>query len=333
MYGPLSACRPIRRLAAVVAAVLWLSPSGPLTAQSLTAGQLRGTVLEAAGGSVGAAAVTLEDAQGATVRFLETDFQGAFRVALLAPGIYRVLVEQVGFQPVRLLNVVVAAGQTTTVAVAIERRPPPIESVTEREAGGALAGTSAGRFLGSGELGLLGRHLDLSDLSRSATELDGPRDSRAGLAASAGGLPGRWSRLMVDGVQARVPGHPAFAADPTSAPAFARGAVDQAQVMPRSQDAEWRGTPGAIISAQTRRGAGPVSFRPYVSYSGARLGGATDDNPADSSGSSLQAGAELSGALIPDTLSVFLRVDYQRLQQPTAFPWVRDQIETAVARR
>jgi len=327
MYGPLSARRPIRPLAVLLAAALWLSPSEPVAAQSLTAGQLRGTVIELGGGAVGAAAVTLEDAQGATVRFLETDFQGAFRVALLSPGVYRVLVEQVGYQPVRLLNVVVASGQTTTLSVAIERRPPPIESVTEREAGVALAGSSAGRFVGSGELGLLGRHLDISDLSRRATELDAPRDSRAGLMAAAGGLPARWSRLMVDGVPARIPGHPAFAADPVSAPAFARGAIDHAQVMPRAQDAEWRGTPGAIVSAQTSRGAGPLSFKPYLSYSGARLGGATEDNPADSSGSSLQAGAELSGAVIPDTLSVFLRVDYQRLQQPTAFPWERDQVD------
>lgn len=328
MHDTLSALRRTRGFCALVALALWAWPGGSLAAQSLTAGQLRGTVTEIGGGSVAAASITLEDAQGGTVRFLESDYAGTFRVPLLAPGVYRLLVEQVGFQPVRLLNVVVAAGQTTSLSVALERRPPPIESVTERDASSALAGTSAGRFLGPADLGLLGRHLDLGDLGRIATELDEPRDGRAGLAASAGGLPVRWTRLMVDGVEARLARHPAFAADPVAAPAFARGAVDQVQVMPRSQDAEWRGTPGAIISAQTSRGTGPVSFRPYLTFSGAQLGAAADDNPADSSGTSLQAGAELSGALIPDTLSVFLRVDYQKLQQPTAFPWERDHVET-----
>jgi len=304
--------------------VLLACPLGHLEAQSLTAGQLRGVVSERGGGTVAAAAVTLEDAQGGTVRFLETDFRGSFRVALVAPGVYRLLVEQLGFQPIRLRNVIVAAGQTTALNVLLERRPPPIESVTEQDASAALAGLSSGRVLGAVDLGLLGRHLDLTDLTRSATELDGPRDSRAGLAVSAGGLPGRWSRLMVDGIEARSPRHPAFAADPAAAPAFARDAVDQAQVMPRAQDAEWRGTPGAIISAQTRRGAGSLAIQPYLTYSSATLGGAAVDNPADSTGSSLQVGAAISGALIPDTLSVYLRADYQRLQQPTAFPWEFD---------
>lgn len=305
-------------------AALLACPLGSLNAQSLTAGQLRGMVLESGGGTVSAAAVTLEDAQGGTVRFLETDFGGTFRVALVAPGVYRLLVEQVGFQPVRLRNVVIAAGQTTALNVTIERRPPPIESVVELDASVALAGIASGRFLGTTELGFLGRHLDLTDLTRSASELDGPRDGRAGLAASAGGLPGRWTRLMVDGLEARSPRHPAYPADPAAAPAFTQGSVDQAQVMPRSQDAEWRGTPGSIVSAQTRRGTGALSVRPYLTFSSATLGGAAADNPADSTGSSIQAGAELSGALIPDTLSVYLRADYQRLQQPAAFPWERD---------
>lgn len=324
MNGTRFPTHPRRGLWALGLGALLLCPVGQIHAQSLTAGQLRGTVLDGGGLAVPAAAVTLEDARGATIRFMETDYNGSFRVALVAPGVYRVLVEQVGFQPVRLLNVVVAAGQTTALNVVIDRRPPPIEAVVEREAGAALAGISSGRFLGAADLGVLGRHLDLTGLSRLASELDGPRDARAGLAAAAGGLPGRSSRLMVDGLEARSPGHPGFAADPVAAPAFAAGAVDQAQVMLRSQDVEWRGTQGAIVSAQTRRGAGAVSFHPYLTFSGATLGGAAPDNPTDSTGTSLQAGAAISGALIPDTLAIYLRADYQRLQQPTAFPWELD---------
>lgn len=313
---------PVR--AALVCLALWAIPPVSLSAQSLTAGQLRGLVLELDGSPVVAASVTLEDARGSAVRFLESDFRGSFSVALVAPGTYRLLVEQAGFQPVRLLNVQVAAGQATSVTARLERRPPPIDRVVEVEAGGALAGMSSGRFVSAGDLALLGRHRDLTGLSRIASELDGPRDARGGLAVSAGGLPSRWSRLMVDGVEERLLRHPGLPAEPAATPAFSREAIDQAQVVTRPIDGEWRGAPGVMIAAQSRRGAGPLRLSPYLTVSSATLGAAALDNPADSSGSSLQAGVTLSGALIPDTLAVFLQLDYQRLQQPTAFPWERD---------
>jgi hypothetical protein len=298
----------------------------PLTAaaQSLTSGQLKGVVLELDGAPVSGAVVTLEDARGSAFRFLESDFGGYFTVALLAPGRYSVLVEQVGYQPIRLLNVRVAAGQATSITARLERRPPPIDRVVEIEAGGALAGVATGRIIGADDLSLLGRHGDLTDLSRSATEVDGPRDARAGLGASAGGLPIRWTRLMVDGVEERLLRHPGLPAEPAATPAFARDAVDQAQVAPRPLDGEWRGAPGALVSAQTRRGAGTLRLVPHASWSGANLGVGIDDNPADSTASSIEAGATLSGALIPDTLAVFLQVNFRSLQQPTAYAWEQD---------
>lgn len=307
------------------ALALLLSVPASVGAQSLTAGSLRGTVVDLAGEAVAGAAVTVEDARGAVVRLLESDYRGMFSLPLAAPGTYRILVEQVGFQPVRLLNVVVAAGQMTSLTARLERRPPPIVDVTEMEANAALASVSTGRLLAGRELTLLDWRRDLTDLSRGITELDGPRDGRAGLALSAGGLPAHWSRLMVDGVSERLLRHPGLPGEPASAPAFAREAMDQAQLASRGLDSEWRGTAGAILSAQSRRGGGRLGFTPYLTWSGATLAAAADDNPADSAGTSLQAGAALSGALIPDTLSIYLRADYQRLQQPTSWPWTRDE--------
>ena len=307
-----------------VAGALALAAPVSLAAQSLTAGSLRGVVIDLTDEAVPGAAVTLEDARGAVVRLLESDYRGFFTLPLVAPGTYRVLVEQVGFQPIRLVNVVVAAGQTTSLTARLERRPPPIESVTEIEASVALASVSTGRLLAGRELTLLDRRQDVTDLSRGMTELDGPRDGRSGLALSAGGLPAQWSRLMVDGVSERLLRHPGLPAEPASAPAFSREAIDQAQLASRGLDTEWRGTAGAILSAHSRRGGGRLGFSPYLTWSGAALGAAAAENPGDSTATSLQAGAAVSGAIIPDTLSIYLRADYQRLQQPTAWPWVRD---------
>ena len=324
MPGPLRPRRPVRWLTLGLAVVALLFTPGAAPAQSLTAGALRGSVIDLDGVPVAAASVTLEDSRGGVVRLLESDYAGSFGVPLLAPGTYRVLVEQVGFQPLRLMNVVVAAGQATSVTARLERRPPPITSVTEIESGAVQAGASSGRLVSGSELTLLDRRREVTDLSRGLTDLDAPRDGRTGLAISAGGLPASYSRLMVDGVAERLLRHPGLPGEPASAPGFSRAAIDQAQVVSRALDAEWRGTPGAILSAQTRRGGGRLGIAPYLSYSGATLGGAAEDNPADSSATSLQVGAALSGAIIPDTLSLYLGVDYQRLQQPTAFPWARD---------
>jgi hypothetical protein len=291
-------------------------------AQSLTSGSLRGSVVDQAGEPVSAAEISLEDARGALVRLIEADFRGRFSVPLLPPGTYRLLVEQVGYQPVRYLNVVIAAGQATSLTATLEQRPPPIESVVEREATSAMASVAAGRLVSGEELTRLGRRNDLGDLARGLSELGGVHDGRDGLLVSGAGLPARWSRLFVDGVQEQLLRHPGLPAEPASAPAFAREGFDQAQVLIRAADNEWRGTPGALVAGQSRRGQGAFGFEPYATFSGSSLGGES----TDSSGSSLQIGAALSGAMIPDTLSVYFRADYQRLQVPTALPWTRDGI-------
>lgn len=306
----------------------WLFIAGwpsALAAQSLTAGSLRGSVVELTGIPVAATEISVEDPHGALVRSTETDYRGGFTVPLLAPGVYRVLVERVGYQPVRYRNVVVAAGQTTSMTAVLERRPPPIETVVETDARTTMAGMSAGRLVTGPELTRLARRAELSDVGRGISELGALYDGRDGVMVSGGGLPARWSRLFVDGVEERMLRHPGLSAEPVTTPMFAREGLDQLQVFTRPADGEWRGTPGAVLSAQTPRGTGRFRVAPYLTYSGAALGGLTEDNPADSSASSLQVGAAVRGAVIPDTLAVYLRADYQRLQQPAGWPWVRDE--------
>jgi hypothetical protein len=69
------------------------------------------------------------------------------------------------------------------------------------------------------------------------------------------------------------------------------------------------------------RGGRRVQVTPWATFSGASLGGRAVDNPADSAGSSLQAGVALGGPIKGDTSSWFLRVDYQQLRTPSAAPF------------
>jgi hypothetical protein len=267
--------------------------------------------------------VTIETGAGATFRNLESDFAGAFRVRMMLPGTYRILVEVVGYQPVRRSGIVVAAGRSTTVAFTLEKRPPPITSVTELSVPGTSSG-AMGRIVAEQELRSFDYRRDATDLSRGVTEVATTADGRSGYALAGGGLNGRWSRLFVDGLPEQLLRHPGVPNEPSSAPVFPREGVDQALIFASTPDLEWRGTAGTVLGLETRRGSNTTQFSPFASFSGSSLGGNKDLNPADSSATSFQVGATLSGALVRDTAHYFFHADYQSLRTPSAYPWESD---------
>ncbi len=314
----------IRRLLVFgILTVVTLAVAPALAAQSLTSGSLRGAVLTLDGDPVGGVQVSLELADGRALAVVETSRDGGFSLPLLRPGLYRVLVEQVGFQPVRYLDVPVAAGQTTVLSARIERRPPPISEVTEVQFSGALGGAAMGPVVNRRELTTLDPRTEATDLSRGITEVDAPREGRDGFALSAAGLPVGASRLYVDGLPETMMRHPGVT-EPVGSALFSRGALAQAQVVGVSGDAEWRGFPGPVLAAHTASGGNRVSFRPYAAVGSTSLGAQADDNPADSSAYTIQAGATLSGPIVTDTAQFALRFDYQSLRMPTAYPWAND---------
>jgi hypothetical protein len=300
-----------------------VSRSPFLAAQSITTGALRGTVQSSDGSPLSGAAVTIEGASGRAVRNLESREDGTFGLRTILPGTYRILVEVVGYQPVRRLGVVVAAARTTTVSFTLEKRPPPVTSVTEINQPGASAG-AMGRIVSERELRTFDFRRDATDLSRGVTDVAQPRDGRPGFAQSAGGLPGGFSRLFVDGVPESLLRHPGLPGEAASAPVFQRDGVNQGQIFGSTPDAEWRGVAGSVLGLETRRGGNEVQIAPFATWSRASLGGRKEQNPADSSASSFQLGVSLSGALKPDTAHFFLRADYQSLQVPSPFPWEND---------
>lgn len=315
--------RQTLRIGSAWATLCGLLPS-ILFAQSLTSGSLRGTVQSNDGELVAGAAITVEGRTGATVLSLTTDRDGAFQAQLLTPGEYRVLVEQIGFQPVRISGVVVTAGSTTALRITLERRPPPITSIVEITNPGARSAAASGALLSGRSLTRFDRPRDLSGLGRSVPVLVTPGDGRDGLGIAGSGLEIAQSRLYVDGVLETLLRHPGHRAEPASAPLFQRNALNLVQFFGPASDAEWRGVTGTLISAQSRNGAGRLTFAPYATFSSAKLGQNALDNPGDSTASSFEVGAVLSAAIVPDTAHIFAEIGYQSLQQPTAAPWSRD---------
>ncbi len=83
--------------------------------QSLTSGDIAGTVLDPSGAAVPGATVTLTSTDTGAKQTQKTTATGGYRFALLNPGNYSVSVAASGFQSAQQNNVVVSVGQATTV--------------------------------------------------------------------------------------------------------------------------------------------------------------------------------------------------------------------------
>lgn len=304
---------------AIAACALAFAPASA-TAQSLSSGAIAATIVDDRGLPIPEATISLERA-GIAFRTAETDRAGRVRLGLLAPGRYAVLAEQLGYQPVRATGVTVIAGGESRVTIRLARRPPPITSVEERVAEVTISGGSSAGGIAGSDLVTLDRRTDLSDLSRHGTTFLTAWDGRDGLALGGNALAASYQRAVIDGIEETILRHPGLPAEPATLPLFARLGIDQGALLGYAQDAEWRGAPGGLLTAQSRRGGSRLAISPWAAFSPASVGGRALDNPADSSAMSIQAGATLGGPIKGDSGAWFLRFDYQQLERPTAAPF------------
>jgi hypothetical protein len=304
---------------------LLLLPAG-VTAQSLTSGGLTGRIVDERGTPVPGTILTLERENAAT-RELTATLGGRFALSGLTPGSYRILAEQVGYQPVRMSGIQVVAGRELQVTIRMERRPPPITSVTEVQWSGLSTDIASGDPISRDQLRTLDRRRDATDISRDFSRVATATDGRPAFTSTSNGLAPAASRLMVDGVEETLLRHPGWPGEGASAPLFARDGVSQGVLFGNPLDAEWRGATGATLGLLSERGGSRLLVEPFLTWSGASLAGAAIDNPADSSASSLQVGVAMSGPIKGDTAGWFIRVDHQRLATPTADPFTLGNTE------
>ncbi len=125
------------------------------------------------------------------------------------------------------------------------------------------------------------------------------------------GLPATWFR------------HPGVEPDPAGAPVYPTFLFEQVQLLNQVADVEGPSASGLVFNAFSRRGTEQFRFEPFVAVSG-KPGIAGVQNPADSSVTSLWAGATVSGALIPDRARFLAGFHYQDLESPAARVWERD---------
>jgi hypothetical protein len=337
---------PRRIACALTGAVAALSAlvAPPLAAQSLTIGGLTATIVDERGGTLRDVTVTLERS-GTAMRTITTDHFGVATFAMLAPGRYAVLAEELGFQPVRMRDVILLSGSNAHVTLRLSRRPPPITTVEDQPANVTYIGAPTSNSVTGEALTRFDRRHDISGVPEMFSQANAPRDGRPGFVASANGLRPGFSSLVVDGVREALLRHPGLPDEPASAPAFARDGVDQVSYLGYNTNILWPNSQGATLGAQSRRGGDRLTFQPWVTFSGAKLGGRSADNPGDSSATSIQGGIAMGGPIKHDTASWFIRAEYQHLQQPAADPFaaglatsdtvpdLSDAVRTAAAAR
>lgn len=307
------------RKALVIAAFCLAVGHRSLPAQSLTTGGLTATVLDERGMTLPGVSVTLE--KGNTAFLMQTtDSRGVVVFAVVPPGRYSLLTEQLGYRPLRTTGLLVAGGGMAALSVHLTRGAPG-NTVDERPASLFQARSGVDRLVIGSELNTLDRRRDLTDVTRGFPEVDAPRDGRNGFVASANGRPSTESRLIVDGMDELLFRHPGIRTEPAAAPLFSRDAFDQARLIGFGRDVEWPGASGAILAGSTRPGSGAASVLPWFAYSSAKLGGRKADNPADSSAASFEGGLRASGSIKGDTGAWSLRAEYRQSAEPSANPF------------
>ena len=103
----------------VVAVLLSVWRPLPATAQSLTTGDLTGTVTDPSGAVVPNAQVMLKNLDSGTTQTRKTNAQGVYRFPLLSPGPYSVSVSATGFQTAQR-TLALSVGQAVTANVQLE---------------------------------------------------------------------------------------------------------------------------------------------------------------------------------------------------------------------
>ena len=106
----------------------------PAFAQSLTSGDIAGTITDPSGAVVPNASVTLKSNESGATQTRATNQQGAYRFSLLSPGTYTISVSSSGFQATHSRHVTVGQAATANIQFALGSASQTIEVSAGAEA-------------------------------------------------------------------------------------------------------------------------------------------------------------------------------------------------------
>ncbi len=303
---------------------LLLTVPAPAAGQSITRGTIEGTVTDATGRPINGANVWITYSESGATWRLKSDRHGRFRLALLSPGDYDVLVEELGFQPQRFSGLPIRPGASRRLDVSLSTAAMPVNQIAAGPLPRAVADSRAGvsQWFAPFEVSRLPEdRRELSELGRFSTTSD------ADLATE--GLPGSMSKMAVDGVPFTPARHRDLALDP-GAVAFPRSTLQTAELVTNGVDVEWSEAAGSYLSGYSTKGTDRPELRLLGDWQAGVLTSSDTFDGRNLGTHSFRGGAIFSGPIINDTAHVVLGVEAQRLETPLPRPWETDTLDAAL---
>lgn len=289
-------------------------------AQSISAGEVVGRVVDSGGHPLSDADVIVRDPNSGVERFITVTPAGEFRFALLPPGDYEVFAERLGYRPQLVRSVTVRPGVVLSLTPVLAPAPPPVSRVDTTFYGSGVflaASSRGGEWLGRNHI------TGLPDDSRSlggAAEALSTADSRLNLE----GLPGSASGTALDGLPVNLIGHGGFPLP--GAAGLARSAFSGAEVVAGGPDVEWSDVAGAYLSGFSLQGTDVPVVRGFADFTGSTLSSSKYFATDATANNSLRGGLLIAGPIIPDTAHFVLGFEGQRLQTPLPAAWSLDTL-------
>jgi len=282
-------------------------------AQSLTAGEVAGTVRDPAGSAIGEALITVTDGTTGLARTATGTRGGRYRLSLVPPGEYEVLVEHLGYRPVRVLRVPVRSGTSADVSVTLTAAPPPVTQLdTVHVATGAGAGS--GEWFSPVAVRLVPDQVGaITDLGRLSTISD------ADLATE--GLPGSLSGFLSDGVLYRPARHPGLPGGQFDAGTLRLSTFDRAELIANGTDVEWVGVGGGMLSGFSRLGTLRLEPHFFADWTGNAVSNSKYFDTGAVSNSSFRGALMLTGLIVRNSAQFALGVEGRRLETPMPAAW------------
>ena len=299
-----------RILTALLCSMVWYVNG--LAAQSITRGELNGLVADALGQPISQARVVATSLTSGWERAELTPRSGAFRFTQIPPGEYELLVEIVGYGPVRVVGIPIRPGERTRVRVTIVPAAPPVLRVDTVSLDLGLTGIvtpGSGRWIqGEAVNDYPDRLRTISSLSALSSLFDPSMGSQ--------GLPASMTQTFADGVPFSPARH-----------LWVPGGGTEALILPRSglaylafpevqTDIEGQGGSGGYTVVGTRAGEQGKMIDVFGASSTDNLWFSEPFDAKVPSLTSFWGGARASIPLIQDTTRLFLAVEGYQVETP-----------------
>ena len=300
-------------LTALLCTTMW--PMTELAAQSITTGELNGRVVGTAGQPVSRARVVATSVTSGWERVVLTPRSGDFEFTQVPPGEYELLVEIIGYGPVRVVDIPIRPGQDIRVPVTIALAAPPVLRVDTVSLDVGLTGIvtpGSGRWLqGDAISDYPDRLRTISSLSVLTSHFDPSLGSE--------GLPASMTQAVVDGVSFVPARHPWLPGGGTEALILPRSGLAYMAFPETQTDIEWQGGAGGYVVVGTQSGEQRNTIDVFGGGSAAQLwfSDAFDGSvPGATSFRGGWGGARASILLVPDTTRLFVAVEGYQVETP-----------------